>query len=83
MIHHLEDDRYELYNRADDPGELNNRFDDPASAEIKDMLIDASAQRSAELRALTARAMKTPLSQAEREKLRALGYLEDNLEDVE
>jgi hypothetical protein len=45
LIHHLEDDRYELYNRADDPGELNNRFDDPASAEIKDMLIDASAQR--------------------------------------
>jgi hypothetical protein len=47
------------------------------------MLIDASAQRSAELRALTARAMKIPLCQAEREKLRALGYLEDNLEDVE
>jgi hypothetical protein len=47
------------------------------------MLIDASAQRSAELRALTARAMKIPLCQAEREKLRALGYFEDNLEDVE
>ena len=77
LIHHLDDDRYELYDRAHDPGELKNLFDDPASAKIKDMLIDASAQRSAALRALTAREIKAALSRAEREKLRALGYLED------
>jgi arylsulfatase A-like enzyme len=76
LIHHLDDDRYELYDRAVDPGETNDLSDDPASSKVKRLLMEVGAQRVSRFRTPKAPAAQAALSDAEREKLRALGYLE-------
>lgn len=84
LIQHLDTDRFELYDRTTDPGEQHNLIDDPGSAFMRDTLTAAIAPRTRKVRAQSriakgsakGGAKEARLSEAEREKLRALGYLE-------
>ncbi len=76
LIHNLDDDRFELYNRAADPHERQNLIDDPESAKTRDRLLAAIAPHSQKVLALVRGETEAALSRSETEKLRALGYLE-------
>ena len=78
LIHHLDADRYELYNHATDPEERNDLIEDPKMHAKRTFLQSVVAPRSQAIRAMEpdrdhARPRLDPDQQA---KLRALGYLD-------
>ncbi len=79
LIHHLDDDVFELYNRQRDPEERDNLADDPKSRPKRQLLMQALGPRSAAVRALPRERVqpRAETSSDERKKLRALGYLDE------
>ena len=84
MIQHLDNGRVELYNRHTDPGEQNNIAGDPKVARVQaDMraimdirLAEIPSPGTAPETTPNAKTAPAQISKAEREKLKALGYLE-------
>ncbi|MCP4036837.1 MAG: sulfatase-like hydrolase/transferase [bacterium] len=79
LIHHLDDDVFELYNRQRDPEERDNLVDDPKNRPKRQLLMQALGPRSAAVRALPRERVqpRAETSSDERKKLRALGYLDE------
>lgn len=73
LIRRLDDDRPELYDLASDPGELNDLA--AARPELVERLQALMDARMADAKARHVGSEERPLGGAEREKLRALGYL--------
>lgn len=76
LIVHQDEDRRELYDRQSDPGENENLIDAPGVAQIRASLLAALNARDAVIPSQTKASDPADLSDAERRKLEALGYIE-------
>ncbi len=80
LIHDLDSDTYEFFNRRADPEERHDLTDDPKSQRKRDLLMAGLAPHSQALRAMDSKSKAVPaaLEDEEAARLRALGYLDDS-----
>ncbi len=83
LIYHYDDESLELFNRDSDPNELVNLIDDQESAQVRERLRNAVAEKRALFEASKAEQATVDLTDEERKNLEDLGYFDEDEEEPE